>query len=93
MRLSAIRATAAEVQGELLRLLAGLVVNDELAYRHPAVVAGVGTPVRTVIVALVVVFGGWARFGCGRVIHGGLLGRLSGLRGSYHLPAGAFLFD
>jgi hypothetical protein len=38
-------------------------------------------------------FGRWVRVGCGRVIHGGLLSRLSGLRGSFYLPAGAFSFD
>jgi hypothetical protein len=35
-------AAAAEIQGELLRLLASLGVDDRLAYRHPALKAGVG---------------------------------------------------
>src|SRR4051812_28206383 len=37
-----VRATATEVQGELLRLLARVGIDNRLAYRHPAVVAGVG---------------------------------------------------
>jgi hypothetical protein len=45
------------------------------------------------VVADEALFGGWVRVGCGRVIHGGLLSRLSGLRGSFYLPAGAFSFD
>jgi len=40
--LSAIRAAAAEVKRELLCLLARLRVDHDLAYRYPAVVAGVG---------------------------------------------------
>jgi hypothetical protein len=36
-------ATATEVKRVLLRLLAGLGVNHDLAYRYPAIVAGVGT--------------------------------------------------
>jgi hypothetical protein len=60
------RTAAAKVERELLCLLAGLGIDDHLAYRHPAVVAGVGT------LGLVVAgrfFGGWVRFWCGRVIH------------------------
>ena len=45
------------------------------------------------VVADEALFGGWVRVGCGRVLHGGLLSRLSGLRGSFYLPAGAFPFD
>jgi len=86
--LSAIRAATAEVQGELLRLLASLGIDNRLAYRHPAVVAGVGT-----LVLVVVLVGGWVRGVRGRLIHGGLLSRLSGLRGSFDLPAGAFPID
>jgi hypothetical protein len=55
VQLSAIRATAAEVHGELLRLLARLGVEDDLAYADPAVVAGVGA------LTLVVILSGWVR--------------------------------
>src|SRR5215210_2813033 len=36
-------ATATQVKRELLRLLARVGIDDRLTYRHPAVVAGVGT--------------------------------------------------
>jgi hypothetical protein len=51
--LSAIRATAAEVQSELLYLLARLGVDHDLADRYPAVVAGV---------RVFLVFGGLVRW-------------------------------
>ena len=55
-------AAATEVKRKLLYLLASVLVNDELSNRHPAVQAGVGMILR----------GGWARVGCGRVldVHG-----------------------
>jgi hypothetical protein len=40
--LASLRATAAEVQCELLHLLARLRINRNLAYRHPAIVTDVG---------------------------------------------------
>jgi hypothetical protein len=49
------RATAAEVQSELLRLLARLGIDHDLAYADPAVVAGVGA------LTLVVILSGWVR--------------------------------
>jgi hypothetical protein len=60
--LSAIRATTAEVKCVLLRLLAGLGVDHELAKRYPALVAGVGT------LSLVVVLSGWVRWERGRLL-------------------------
>ena len=51
-------AAATEIQGELLRLLARIGIDDELAYRYPAIV----TDVRGFV-------GRWVRIGCGRVIH------------------------
>src|SRR5215203_5327898 len=69
--LSAFGATATEVERVLLRLLARLGVEDDLAYRYPAIVANVGR-----------VVGRWVWFGCGRVlgVHWGPfpLGRASG---------------
>jgi hypothetical protein len=76
-RLLGVRATAAKVQGELLRLLARVVVNDRLAYRHPTVVAGVGA-----FVLVVMILGRWVRVGCARLscVHWGPfpLGRVPG---------------
>jgi len=54
--LASLRALAAEVERELLRLLARIGVDHGLAYRHPAIVAGTGTPV-----LVVVLLGGWVR--------------------------------
>jgi hypothetical protein len=45
-------ATSAEVKRVLLRLLSRLVVDDDLANRYPAVVAGVGALVVVVVVML-----------------------------------------
>jgi transcriptional regulator with XRE-family HTH domain len=82
-------ATATEVQGELLRLLASLGIDNRLAYRHPAVVAGTGVLVLVVVAGSF--FGRWLSVGCARLIHGGLPSRLSGLRGILGgLPAGPF---
>jgi len=83
VRLSAIRATTAEVQGELLRLLARLRVDHDLAYRHPTVVAGVGALV------LVLAFGGWVRWMRGRLIHVNTSSVLAAPPGSLDPPAGA----
>src|SRR5215218_4510289 len=78
--LSAFGAAATEVE----RVLARLDVDHELPYRYPAIVAGVGCFVR---------FPRWLWFGCGRVIHGGLLSRLSGSREILGgLSAGPFLY-
>jgi len=63
-RLSAIRAAAAEVKRVLLRLLARLGVDHDLAYRYPAIVAGVGA------LAVVVILGRWVRVGCARLLCG-----------------------
>src|SRR5215212_10062348 len=46
--LASLRTLAAEVLRELLRLLARLVVDHELAYRYPAISAGVGALVLVV---------------------------------------------
>jgi hypothetical protein len=64
-------APAAEVERELLRLLARVRVEDDLAYADPAIVAGVG-----VLVLVVLLFGRWVR-GCAR---------LSGVHSSASLP-------
>jgi hypothetical protein len=64
--LSAICAAAAEVKRVLLDLFARLGVEDDLAQRYPAVVAGVGA---LMIGSMVMLFGGWVWFRCGRVIH------------------------
>jgi len=54
--LSAIRATAAEVERELFYIFARLRVNRNLAYCHPAIVAGTGA-----LVLVVVILSGWVR--------------------------------
>jgi hypothetical protein len=64
--LASLRAAAAEVQRVLLRLLARLGVDHDLAYCYPAIVADVRT---LVLVVVVLVFSGWVRVGCGRVLH------------------------
>jgi len=53
----------AEVQRELLRLLARLGVDHELAYRYPAFAAGVGA-LEAGVTRLygVVILGGWVRW-------------------------------
>src|ERR687884_2308678 len=64
----------AEVERILLCLLASLRVNRNLAYRHPAIVAGVGTQgLKARVVRLngvVVILGGWGRVGCARLLYG-----------------------
>jgi len=55
-------ATAAEVKSVLLYLLARLRVNHNLAYRYPAIVAGVGD-----LVLVILRLGGWVREGCARL--------------------------
>jgi hypothetical protein len=67
---------------EDLDLFAGTGVLDKMADVDDALV----TDVRSSFA-----FGGWVRFGCGRVIHGGLPDRLSGSRGAL-TPAGPFPF-
>src|SRR5215217_1166856 len=83
---SAIRAEATKVQSELLRLFARLGVDDNrLAYRHPAIVAGVGA-----------LFSGWVRFGCGRVlrVHSSSLGMWARGRGcGRHPPASLITYS
>jgi hypothetical protein len=89
----AIRATAAEVQGELFGLLARVGIDDRLTYRHPAVVASVGAIEAGVVdlYGVVVILGRWVR-GCARLIHVNLLDRLAGLREILGgLSAGPFL--
>jgi len=58
--LSAIRATVAKVERVLLYLLARLGIDHELAYRYPAVVAGVG-PLALAVVLLSRWVRGYAR--------------------------------
>jgi len=70
--LASLRALAAEVKRVLLRLLARLRVDHELAYRYPAVVAGVGA-----LVLVIVVLSGWGRGTRGKLIHVNLLVRLA----------------
>ena len=60
--LASLRAAAAEVKRELLSLLACLGIDHELAYRHPAIVAGVEE-----LVLVVVILTGWVRVGCARL--------------------------
>jgi hypothetical protein len=65
-------ALAAEVKRELLRLLARLRVEGELAYRYPAIVAG-ACPLEAGVVSLygvVVIVSGWVRVGCARLLCG-----------------------
>ena len=84
--LSAIRAATAGHGLYDLDLFAVLVyVADE----HPAAHAGVGALEAGVmrLYGVVVVLGGWVRWVRGRLIHGGLLDRLSGPRG-VQPPAG-----
>ena len=54
-------AAAAEVKRVLLRLLARPGVDHDLAYCYPAIVAGV---------RVVLVFSGWVRMGCARLLCG-----------------------
>jgi hypothetical protein len=70
------------------------VVIVQVADVNPAVYAGVGAFEAGVVrlYDVVVILGRWLRVGCARLIHGGLLSRLSGLRGSFDFPAGAFLY-
>src|SRR5215218_10483257 len=89
-------ATAAEVERVLLRLLARLGVNRDLAYRYPAIVAGVVT-LETGVVSLygvVLLLSGWVRVGCARLssVHSSVPTFLwAGLRG-VAAPAGPFLY-
>ena len=57
-------ATTAEVKRVLLYLLARLRVEGDLAYRYPAIVAGMGALV------LVVILSRWVRVGCARLSGG-----------------------
>jgi hypothetical protein len=66
--LSAIHAAAAEVEGELLRLLARLGIDHDLPERHPAIVAGVGARFANRL-DVVVILGRWVR-GCARLLCG-----------------------
>jgi len=50
----------------LLYLLARLGVNGNRAYRHPAIVAGVGA---LVLVVVILILSGWVRGARGRLIH------------------------
>src|SRR5215213_11916168 len=61
--LASLRTPAAEVQRVLLCLLARLRVDHDLPYRHPAVVAGVGT-------VLILVPSRWVRGVRGRLCSG-----------------------
>ena len=65
---SFVSATATEVERVLLRLLARLGVNGNLAYRHPAIGAGVGALEASVmhLYGVVVLLGRWVR-GCARL--------------------------
>src|SRR5829696_9120262 len=51
-------ATTAEVKRVLLYLLARLRVGHDVAYRYPAIVAGVGA---LVVVAVILILSGWVR--------------------------------
>jgi len=57
-------AAAAEVERVLLRLLTRLGVDHDLAYRYPAIVAGVGA---FVLVVVVLTRSGWVRWWCARL--------------------------
>src|SRR5215210_7879491 len=59
-------ATATQVKRELLRLLARVGIDDRLTYRHPAVVAGVGT---LLLIVSGRFSGRWVR-GCARLLCG-----------------------
>src|SRR5215218_10744714 len=76
-------AATAEVERMLLRLLTRFGVDDHLAYRHPAIVAGVGA----IMVAVIMVSSGgrWMRYSHGRQPPC----RLAGSRG-VRAPAGPF---
>jgi hypothetical protein len=56
-------AAAAKVEREFFYLFTRLRVEGDLPYRHPAVVAGMGT-------VLVLVLGRWVRVGCARLLCG-----------------------
>jgi hypothetical protein len=60
--LASLRALAAEVKRVLLYLLTRLRVESDLAYRYPAIVAGVGGLVR-----MILLLGRWVRMGCARL--------------------------
>src|SRR5215217_6667888 len=62
--LSAVLAAATKIECVLLYLLARLRVEGDLAYRYPAIVAGVGALV------LVVILSRWVRVGCARLSGG-----------------------
>jgi len=71
-------ATATEIKRVLLRLLARLRVDHDLAYRYPAIVTDVRGLV--LIVVEIMISGRWMRWVRGRLIHVNLLCRLAGLR-------------
>ena len=96
-RLPTLRVAAtAEVKRVLLYLLARLWVESDLAYRYPAIVAGVVT-LETGVVSLygvVLLLSGWVRVGCARLssVHSSVPTFLwAGLRG-VAAPAGPFLY-
>src|SRR5215212_2507550 len=80
--LAPLRALATEVKRVLLRLLARLGVEGDLAYRYPAVVAGVGALEAGVmrLYGVVVILRRWVRGMCAKLIHVNLLSRLAGSR-------------
>jgi hypothetical protein len=65
--LASLRALAAEVKRILLRLLARLFVDDHLAYRHPAIVAGVGM---VLVDVEIMISGRWVHMRCARLLCG-----------------------
>ena len=62
-------AAAAKVEREFFYLFARLRVEGDLPYRHPAVVAGMGTLKAGVIrlYGVVLLLSGWVRVGCARL--------------------------
>ena len=64
-------AAAAKVERKFFDLFARLLVDHNLAHRHPATVATTGT-----LVLVVVILGRWVRGMCARLIHVNLLGQV-----------------